>query len=156
MSCGSQSSYTSGILQDRGCKCIQGNNNQSKKSLSEKNRANDSVVSRNDHVGYEVDNTYEPASEQQKDLDVYVTEVHEISQTEDSGVSNNHNLGHQEHGGTGKLNWMPKRAPNLLAQWIIFLVLSILVLSIFLGIKMNVLVVVLDFLWETSRIMGMD
>jgi hypothetical protein len=37
---------------------------QTKKSPPEKNPAEDHVVSNNDHVGYEVDNTYEPASEQ--------------------------------------------------------------------------------------------
>lgn len=99
------------------------------------NPAEDSMVSKNDHVGYEVDNTHESASEQWRDTEVNKTKVHEIDPTEGRGVSNNHHLVCEEYGGTGKLNWMQTCAPNLLAQLITFLTILMLVSSIFWGIK---------------------
>ena len=66
-------------------------------------------MSNNDHVGYEVDdNNYEPASEQWGDSEVNATMGNVMNPTEDSGVCNNHHLGYEEHGGTGKLKWMPQ------------------------------------------------
>jgi hypothetical protein len=69
LSCGSQSqsSHTLGRLQERGCKHVRVKNNKSKKSPSKKNPAEESVMRYNDNVGYEVDNTHEPASEQWRD-----------------------------------------------------------------------------------------
>ena len=64
LSCGGQSPHMLGRLQDRGSKCVRVYNNKSKKSPSKKNPVEESVVSNNDHVRYEVDNTHEPASEQ--------------------------------------------------------------------------------------------
>ena len=48
--------------------------------------------------------------------------------------------------GVGKLNWMPHWAQKLLAQVVSFLVLFLLIQSIFWRIAMNDLVVVLGFL----------
>ena len=104
LSCGSQSSHTSGRLQDRGCKCVRVNNNKAKNKSSEQNPAEESVMSNNDHVGYEVaDNNYEPASEQWGDSEVNSTMGNIMNPTEDSGVRNNHHLGYEEHGRTWKL-----------------------------------------------------
>jgi hypothetical protein len=55
--------YSEGYLQQK---------QKAKKSPSQKNPTEDNLVSNNDHVGYEVDNTYEAASEQCGDSDVYV------------------------------------------------------------------------------------
>jgi len=60
------------------------------------------VVSNNDHVIYEVDNTDEPASEQWGDSEVNTTMSKAMNLTEDCGVSKNHHLGYGEHvGGLG-------------------------------------------------------
>ena len=54
------------------------------------------MVNNNDHVGYEVDNTHEPVSEQLGDSEVYATMSNEMNLTEDSGVWKNHHLGYEE------------------------------------------------------------
>ena len=72
------------------------------KSSSKKNPTEESVVSNNDHVGYEVDNTHEPASEQWGDSEVNATMSNIMHLTQDGGVIKNHHLGYEEHvGGLG-------------------------------------------------------
>jgi hypothetical protein len=87
LSCGSHSSQTLGRLKDRGCKCDVVNNTKAKRS--QLNPKEDGVVSNND-VGFEVDNTYEPASEDIDQTEVKVTTSDEMNQTEGSEVGINH------------------------------------------------------------------
>ncbi len=79
----------------------------------------------------------------------------EQKKTEDSGKSNNHIIGFEDEG-AGKLNWMPHWVQKLFAQVVPFLDLFLLILSIFWRIETNGLVVVLDFLLETTRIRAID
>ena len=87
LSCGSHSSHTLGRLKDRGCKCDVVNNTKAKRSQLKPKE--DGVVSNND-VGFEVDNTYEPASEDIDQTEVKVTTSDEMNQTEGSEVGINH------------------------------------------------------------------
>ena len=52
-----------------------------------------------DHIGYEVDNNHESASEQWGDSKVNATMSNKMNLTEDSGVSKNHHLGYEDHVG---------------------------------------------------------
>jgi hypothetical protein len=51
LSCGGQSSHTSGRLLDRGCKCVGVNKNKDQKSLNQQIRIDNIVASNNDDVG---------------------------------------------------------------------------------------------------------
>ena len=62
------------------------------------------MVSNDEIVAYEVDNTYKPTSEQWGGgLEANATMVDGVNPTEDSGVSNNHYFGYEEHGGDSEV-----------------------------------------------------
>ncbi len=67
-------------------------------SPSEKYPTEDSVVSKNDDVGFEGDHTYETDLKQWGDSEVNATMGDGMNPTEHNGVSNNHHLGYNEHG----------------------------------------------------------
>ena len=79
-----------------------------------------------------------------------------MNPTEESGMSDNHHFGYEEHGGDLEVEVNATMGSEVVGPRDKFLVLSILVPLIFWQIKLNGLVVVPDFLLGTKRIRGMD
>ena len=150
LSCGSQSSHTSGRLQDKGCKCVRRNDNN---KVSEDHPENMTTWERGDNnaeilkdlVGYGLGDTSQPDSDRRCDSQVDATMGKETNPTEESGVSNDH-LGYED-GGNGKLNSIPQVAQEFLTRFVLFLVILIPTTpSIFWETVMNGLLVVQNFL----------
>lgn len=151
LSCGSQSSHTSGRLQDKGCKCVRRNDNNKvsedhPKNMTTWERGDNNAEILKDLVGYGLGDTSQPDSDRRCDSQVDATMGKETNPTEESGVSNDHLLGYED-GGNGKLNSIPQVAQEFLTRLVLFLVILIPTTpSIFWETVMNGLLLVRDFL----------
>ena len=103
LSCGSQSSHTSGRLQDKGCKCVRCNdNNNVTKGHPESNPTwegvDNNVENFTDLAGYSHAHISQPDSDRRRDSQVESTMDKEATPIGESGVTYDHLLGVEDGG----------------------------------------------------------